>query len=80
MSDVLEAELAPSGSLKTGWVDIGERNLFRYVWCFLFYLGFILPFGFMTYWTHTIAIGEFQKDFMEFLARDTGGIFMDLGR
>ncbi len=29
---------------------------------------------------HTIAIGEFQKDFMEFLARDTGGIFMDLGR
>ena len=29
---------------------------------------------------HTIAIGEFQKDFMEYLARDTGGIFMDLGR
>ncbi len=62
MSDVLEAELAPSGNLKTGWVDVGERNLFRYVWCFFFYLGFILPFGFMTYWTHTIAIGELDMN------------------
>lgn len=29
---------------------------------------------------HTIAIGEFQKDFMEMLARENGGVFVDLGR
>jgi HEAT repeat protein len=29
---------------------------------------------------HTIAIGEVQRDFMEQLARDTGGVFVDLGR
>jgi HEAT repeat protein len=29
---------------------------------------------------HTIAIGEFQKDFMEQLAREHGGVFVDLGR
>lgn len=29
---------------------------------------------------HTIAIGEFQKDFMQELARRTGGQFVDLGR
>lgn len=29
---------------------------------------------------HTIAIGEFQKDFMFDLARDSGGVFVDLGR
>lgn len=28
---------------------------------------------------HTIAIGKFQKDFMEYLARDNGGTFTDLG-
>ena len=28
---------------------------------------------------HTIAIGEFQKDFMMELARDNGGVFVDLG-
>ncbi|MCE9593557.1 MAG: HEAT repeat domain-containing protein [Planctomycetes bacterium] len=29
---------------------------------------------------HTIAIGEFQKDFMKALAEKNGGIFVDLGR
>jgi hypothetical protein len=29
---------------------------------------------------HTIAIGEFQKDFMNRLAEDNGGVFVDLGR
>jgi Mg-chelatase subunit ChlD len=29
---------------------------------------------------HTIAIGEFQKDFMKVLAEQNGGIFVDLGR
>ncbi|RMH01621.1 MAG: hypothetical protein D6702_11005 [Planctomycetota bacterium] len=29
---------------------------------------------------HTIAIGEFQKDFMEYLAEKNGGVFVDLGR
>jgi hypothetical protein len=29
---------------------------------------------------HTIAIGEFQKDFMKRLAEDNGGVFVDLGR
>ena len=29
---------------------------------------------------HTIAIGEFSRDFMEELARDNGGVFVDLGK
>jgi hypothetical protein len=29
---------------------------------------------------HTIAIGEFQKDFMKELAAQNGGVFVDLGR
>ena len=29
---------------------------------------------------HTIAIGEFQKDFMKRLAQDNGGVFVDLGK
>jgi hypothetical protein len=29
---------------------------------------------------HTIAIGEFQKEFMKTLARENGGVFVDLGR
>lgn len=29
---------------------------------------------------HTIAIGEFQKDFMLQLAQENGGVFVDLGR
>lgn len=29
---------------------------------------------------HTIAIGEFQKDFMRSLAEQNGGVFVDLGR
>ena len=29
---------------------------------------------------HAIAIGEFQKDFMEALAKENGGVFVDLGK
>ncbi|MCK5940393.1 MAG: HEAT repeat domain-containing protein [Planctomycetes bacterium] len=29
---------------------------------------------------HTIAIGDFQKNFLEQLARENGGVFVDLGR
>jgi HEAT repeat protein len=29
---------------------------------------------------HTIALGEFEKDFMRELASDNGGVFVDLGR
>jgi hypothetical protein len=29
---------------------------------------------------HTIAIGEFQKDFMRKIAEKTGGVFVDLGK
>jgi len=29
---------------------------------------------------HTIALGEFQKSFMRSLARENGGVFVDLGR
>jgi hypothetical protein len=29
---------------------------------------------------HTIAIGEFQKEFMKRIAEDNGGVFVDLGR
>ncbi|MFT5050014.1 MAG: HEAT repeat protein [Chlamydiales bacterium] len=29
---------------------------------------------------HTIALGEFQKNFMRLLAEDNGGVFVDLGR
>lgn len=29
---------------------------------------------------HTIAIGEFQKDFMKRLAQENGGVFVDLGK
>ena len=29
---------------------------------------------------HTIAIGEFQKTFMQRLAQESGGTFIDLGR
>src|SRR5690606_30871695 len=29
---------------------------------------------------HTIAIGEFQKSFLESLAQRNGGVFVDLGR
>jgi Mg-chelatase subunit ChlD len=29
---------------------------------------------------HTIALGEFQKSFMERLAKENGGVFVDLGR
>ena len=62
MTDILEAELASKGSLRAGWIDVGENSRFRYIWCLFFYMGFILPFGFMSYWTHTIAIGEYNMD------------------
>jgi len=29
---------------------------------------------------HTIAIGDFQKEFLQQLAQDNGGVFVDLGR
>jgi hypothetical protein len=29
---------------------------------------------------HTIAIGEFQKDFMRRIAEENGGVFVDLGK
>jgi len=29
---------------------------------------------------HTIAIGEFQKDFMRKIAERNGGVFVDLGK
>jgi len=29
---------------------------------------------------HTIAIGEFQKDFMRKIAEQNGGTFVDLGK
>ncbi len=62
MTDILEAELASKGSLRAGWIDVGENSRFRYIWCLFFYMGFILPFGFMSYWAHTIAIGEYNMD------------------
>jgi hypothetical protein len=29
---------------------------------------------------HTIAIGDFQKEFLQALAEENGGVFVDLGR
>jgi len=29
---------------------------------------------------HTIAIGEFQKEFLQQLAEENGGVFVDMGR
>ena len=29
---------------------------------------------------HTIAIGDFQKNFMKALAKDNGGVYVDLGK
>ena len=29
---------------------------------------------------HAIAIGDFQKEFLQQLAQDNGGVFVDLGR
>ena len=46
MSDILEAEIVPSGGLKTGWVDIGKRDFFRDAWVIIFYLGLMLPYAF----------------------------------
>ena len=60
MSDVLEAELAQSGGLKTGWVDLGKKDLFRDIWVVIFYLGLMLPYAFVGLWIGTVANNEFQ--------------------
>lgn len=60
MSDVLEAELAQSGGLKTGWIDLGRKDLFRDIWVVIFYLGLMLPYAFVGLWIGTVANNEFQ--------------------
>ena len=60
MSDVLEAELAQSGSLKAGWIDLGKKDLFRDIWVVIFYLGLMLPYAFVGLWIGTVANNEFQ--------------------
>ena len=60
MSDVLEAEIVPSGGLKTGWKDIGKNDLFRDIWVVIFYLGLMLPYAFVGLWIGTVANNEFQ--------------------
>ena len=60
MPDVLEAELAPSGGLKSGWVDLGKKDFFRDIWVVIFYLGLMLPYAFVGLWIGTVANNEFQ--------------------
>ena len=60
MSDVLEAELAPSGGLRSGWVDLGKKDFFRDIWVVIFYLGLMLPYAFVGLWIGTVANNEFQ--------------------
>jgi hypothetical protein len=60
MSEVLEAELAPSGSLKTGWIDLGRNDLFRDIWVVIFYLGLMLPYAFIGLWLGKVANNQFQ--------------------
>ncbi|MEE2812724.1 MAG: MFS transporter [Candidatus Thermoplasmatota archaeon] len=60
MSDVLEAELAPSGSLKTGWFDLGKKDRFRDIWVVIFYLGLMLPYAFVGLWIGKVANNEFH--------------------
>ena len=48
MSDVLEAEIVPSGGLKTGWIDLGKKEIFRDIWVVVFYLGLALPYAFLS--------------------------------
>ena len=60
MPDVLEAELAQSGSLKAGWIDLGKKDLFRDIWVVIFYLGLMLPYAFVGLWIGTVANNEFQ--------------------
>lgn len=66
MSDILEAELAPSGGLRTGWVDLGRNDLFRDAWVVLFYLGLMLPHAFIGYWIAKVALFEQGLDVAEF--------------
>ena len=60
MSDILEAELAQSGGLKAGWVDLGKNDFFRDIWVVIFYLGLMLPYAFIGLWIGTVANNEFQ--------------------
>ena len=60
MSDILEAELAPSNGIKTGWFDIGKSDFFRDAWVIVFYLGLMLPYAFVGLWIGTVANNEFQ--------------------
>ena len=60
MSDVLEAEIVPSGGLKTGWIDLGKKEIFRDIWVVVFYLGLALPYAFIGYWIGTIALYDFD--------------------
>jgi len=60
MSDILEAEIVPSGGLKTGWIDIGKKDIFRDIWVVIFYLGLMLPYAFVGLWIGTVANNEFQ--------------------
>ena len=60
MSDILDAEIVSSGGLKTGWVDIGKKDIFRDIWVVIFYLGLMLPYAFVGLWIGTVANNEFQ--------------------
>ena len=60
MSDVLEAEIVSSGGLKTGWIDLGKKEIFRDIWVVVFYLGLALPYAFIGYWIGTIALYDFD--------------------
>jgi len=65
MSDVLEAELAPAGGLKTGWKDLGKNDIFRDIWVVIFYLGLMLPYAFVGLWIGKVANNEFQLPIKE---------------
>ena len=60
MSDVIEAEIVPSGGFKTGWVDVGKNEKFRDIWVVIFYLGLMLPYAFVGLWIGKVANNEFQ--------------------
>ncbi|MDP6324507.1 MAG: hypothetical protein QF684_02945, partial [Candidatus Thalassarchaeaceae archaeon] len=46
--------------LKTGWIDIGKKDIFRDIWVVIFYLGLMLPYAFVGLWIGTVANNEFQ--------------------
>ena len=66
MADILDAELAPSGTLKTGWIDLGEHHLFRDIWVVVFYLGLMLPHAFLGYWIAKVALFEQNLSIADF--------------